>query len=152
MPHIFKQPADLLGADGTQLERTEPLAIEQQRINLFADATEDHQWIHVDTERASRESDAGSTIAHGYLTLSLVNFFLPRMLVVENFSSGINYGLDKVRFLSPVKTGSLVYGEGEILQVDEYKGGIRSFVRVAVGIVGEERPACLAETISLYYP
>ncbi len=148
---VFNTPGDLLGKEGTQLGPTEFITIDQPRINLFADATGDHQWIHVDEARA-KESDYGCTIAHGYLTLSLCNLFLPQMLQIENFSVGVNYGAENVRFPAPVKVNSRVRGRGEIIEVSEAKGGIRSVVRVSVEIEGGDRPACVVDTISLYYP
>jgi len=147
----FETPNDLLGKDGTKLGPTDYLLINQQRIDLFAEATGDHQWIHVDSERAQRETEFGSTIAHGYLTLSLTNLFLPQLLEIKTISMGINYGLDKLRFPSPVKVNSRIRAYGEILSVDEFKGGVRCIVRVTVEIEGQERPACIADTISLYY-
>jgi acyl dehydratase len=144
-------PSALLGQEGTLLDPTDYLLIDQQRINLFADATGDHQWIHVDEERA-KQSEFGCTIAHGYLTLSLANLFLPQMLQIEKFSMGVNYGAENIRFPAAVKVNSRVRGRGEIIKVDEAKGGIRSMVRIAVDIEGEQRPACIIDTISLYYP
>ncbi|MBR9913160.1 MAG: MaoC family dehydratase [Gammaproteobacteria bacterium] len=147
----YPNPSALLGQEGTLLGPTDYVVIDQQRINQFADATGDHQWIHVDEARA-QQSEFGGTIAHGYLTLSLANLFLPQMLQVENFSMGVNYGAENIRFPSAVKVNSRVRGRGEIIKVDEAKGGIRSVVRITVEIEGVERPACLIDTISLYYP
>ncbi len=147
---VYDKPRELLGQEGTQLGPTEFMTIDQQRINLFADATGDHQWIHVDEERA-KDSGFGSTIAHGYLTLSLCSLILPQMLEIRNFSAGVNYGLENVRFPAPVKVDSRIRGRGEIIKVDEAKGGIRSIVRISVEIEGVERPACVVDTISLYY-
>ncbi len=147
---VFNSPQDLLGKEGTQLGPTEYTLIDQARINQFADATGDHQWIHVDEERA-KQSEYGCTIAHGYLTLSLTSLFLPQMLHIENFSMGINYGAEKIRFPNVVKVNSRVRGRGEIVSVDEAKGGIRSVVRIVVEIEGQERPACSVDSISLYY-
>lgn len=150
--NIFNNPAKLLGQEGTQLGPTEYITIDQNRINLFADATGDHQWIHVDRVRAQKESSFGDTIAHGYLTLSLANFFLPQMIEVQNISMGVNYGAENIRFPSAVKVDSKIRATGEIVKVDEAKGGIRSVVRVKIEIEGSERPACLIDTISIYYP
>lgn len=146
----FAHPEELLGRAGTKLGPTEYIKIEQEQINLFADATGDHQWIHVDEEKA-KASDFGSTIAHGYLTLALCNYFLPQMIEVNNISMGVNYGADNVRFPSVVKVNSRVRAVGEIIQVDKAKGGIRSVVRVTIEVEGSERPGCVVDTISIYY-
>lgn len=151
MAHIFPSPAALLGAEGTRLGPTEWLAIEQSRIDGFAEVTGDKQWIHIDTARA-KEGPFGTTIAHGYLTLSLVNLFLPEMLEVQNFSAGVNVGLDRVRFLAPVPSGARIRGVGEIVKVEEMKGAIQSIVRITVEIEGADKPACIADTISRYFP
>jgi acyl dehydratase len=152
MPTIFANPRELLGAVGKDLGKTDWLEITQKRIDLFADATGDHQWIHVDPERA-KAGPFGSTIAHGYLTLSLVNFFLPQLVEVHAISMGVNYGTDKVRFPSPVPVGSRVRGSGQLVQAEEAKGGaVQAKVRVTVEIDGKDRPGCVADTISLFYP
>ena len=114
MTTIVAQPRDLLAMTGTDLGVTDWLTIDQARINLFADATGDHQWIHVDPERAAT-GPFGTTIAHGYLTLSLVNIFLPQLLEVRRFAAGINIGADGLRFLSPVPAGARIRGKGEIV-------------------------------------
>ncbi len=150
MPTIFKSPAELLTAQGKHLGHSEWLKIEQDRINLFADATGDHQWIHVDPEQA-KSGPFGACIAHGYLTLSLVNYFLPQIIDVQNISMGVNYGADKVRFPAPVPVGSRVRGSGELVKVEEVKGGVQATVRVTVEIEGSERPACVIDTISRYF-
>ena len=151
MVAIFESPRALLGAEGTKLGPTDWLTIDQQRIDGFAEATGDKQWIHVDPERA-RTGPFGTTIAHGYLTLSLVNLFLPEMLEVRKFSSGVNIGLDRVRFPAPVPCGARLRGVGEIVTVEEVKGAIQSIVRVTVEIEGAQKPACIADTISRYFP
>jgi acyl dehydratase len=145
-------PAALLDLAGTDLGTTEWLTVDQQRINEFADATGDHQWIHVDVERATAESPFGGPIAHGYLTLSLVNLFLPDLVTVEEFSMGVNVGLEKVRFTSPVPSGARIRGRGEIVAVTEEKGGVQAVVRVTVEVEGSDRPACIADTISRFFP
>lgn len=147
---VFNHPRDLLEAIGTLLGPTDYIMIDQQRINLFAEATGDHQWIHVDPERAAK-SDFGATIAHGYLTLSLASFFLPQMMQIDNVTMGINYGTNNVRFPAAVRVNSRLRGRGEIIQVDEAKGGIRSVVRITIELEGSDRPACVLETISLSY-
>ena len=145
-------PAALLELAGTDLGTTEWITVDQQRINEFADATGDHQWIHVDVERAAAESPFGGPIAHGYLTLSLVNLFLPDLVTVEEFSMGVNVGLERVRFTSPVPSGARIRGRGEVVSVTEEKGGVQAVVRVTVEIEGADRPACVADTISRFFP
>lgn len=151
MTTVFKQPQDLIAAVGTVLGTSDWLEIDQQRINLFADATGDHQWIHVDPERA-KDGPFGKCIAHGYLTLSLVNLFLPQIVEVQGIAMGVNVGCDRIRFPAPVPVGSRVRGLGELLSVEEIKGGVQSVVRVTVEIEGNDRPACVADTISRYFP
>ena len=151
MPTVFTDPTKLLDAAGQHLGFTEWLEIEQERINLFADATGDHQWIHVDPDKAS-EGPFGATIAHGYLTLSLANLFLPDLMEVQSVSMGVNYGCDRVRFPAPVPVGSRVRGAGEVISAEEVKGGIQVVVRITVEIEGSERPACIVDTISRFFP
>jgi acyl dehydratase len=150
VPTIFEKPADLLAAEGRDLGHTEWLEITQARIDQFADATGDHQWIHVDPERA-KSGPFGATIAHGYLTLSLTNLFLPQLIEVRSVSMGVNYGCNKVRFPAPVPVGSRVRGIGKILAVEEVKGGVQSIVQITVEIEGKDRPACVVESISRYF-
>jgi acyl dehydratase len=151
MPHVFDRPQDLTGAEGTQLGPTEWLAIDQARVDGFAEVTEDRQWIHVDVERA-KSGPFGGTIAHGYLTMSLVNHFLPQLIEVRGFTHAVNVGADRLRFLNPVRVGARIRGRGEIVGVEEVKGAVQSVVRVTVEIEGEDKPACVVDTISRYYP
>jgi len=152
MATIFENPGELLAAVGRTLGTTDWLEITQERIDLFADATGDHQWIHVDPERA-RSGPFGMTIAHGYLTLSLVNLFLPQLLEVRGISMGVNYGADKVRFPAPVPVGSRIRGSAQLVEAESAKGGaVQAKVRVTVEIEGKDRPGCVADTISLFYP
>jgi acyl dehydratase len=151
MTQVFARPADLIGAEGTKLGPTDWLAIEQDRVNGFADVTGDHQWIHVDVARAS-EGPFGGTIAHGYLTMSLANYFLPQLIEVRGFAHAVNVGADRLRFLNPVKVGSRIRATGEIVGVEEVKGAIQSVVRVTIEIEGQTKPACVLDTISRYFP
>ena len=152
MATIFENPRELLGKEGTRLDTSEWLTIEQSRIDAFADCTGDHQWIHVDPVRA-KDGPFGATIAHGYLTLSLVNLFMPQIVEVRRFSAGVNVGMDKTRFLSPVVVGSRIRGSGEIVSVQEVKGGaIQAVIRVTVEIEGQDKPACVVDTINRYFP
>jgi acyl dehydratase len=151
MATVFNSPAELSTAVGRHLGHSEWLLVTQERINLFADATGDHQWIHVDPERA-KDGPFGACIAHGYLTLSLVNMFLPQIVEVRGIRMGVNYGVDKVRFPSPVQVDSRVRGSGELIAVEDVKGSAQATIRVTVEIEGSDRPACVADTISRYYP
>lgn len=151
MTTVFENPASLLESQGQQLGCSEWLEIDQARIDLFAEATGDHQWIHVDPERAA-QGPFGKTVAHGYLTLSLANLFLPEIMRVDNTSMGVNYGCEKVRFPAPVPVGSRVRGSGEVLSVEEVKGGVQVVVRMTIEVEGSERPGCVIDTISRFYP
>ena len=136
---------------GAPLGPTGWMTMDQARIDLFANATDDHQWIHVDPVAAA-DGPFGATIAHGYLTLALVNRFLPDLLTVTDASMGVNYGCDKVRFPSPVTVGSRIRGTGEVTSVEPAGGGLQVAVRVTVQIEGRDRPACVADTLSRFYP
>jgi acyl dehydratase len=150
MPTVFENADAILAAVGQKLGSSEWLSITQERVNLFADATDDHQWIHVDQLRA-KDGPFGACIAHGYLTLSLVSRFLPQILEVR-MKMGVNYGSDKVRFPSAVKVGARVRGSGELIAAERTKdGGVQATIRVTVEIEGESRPGCVADTISRYY-
>jgi len=147
---VFASTESLLAAVGSTLGTSDWLTIEQSRIDLFADATDDHQWIHVDAERA-KNGPFGATIAHGYLTLSLMSYFLPQLLEVQ-MKMGVNYGCDKVRFPNAVRVGSRVRGHGQLIAAEATKdGGVQATIRVTVEIEGQDRPACVADTISRYY-
>ena len=148
---IVDQPNDLLEAVGQTLGPSEPLVVTQERINQFAEATGDDQWIHVDQARAAK-GPFGRTVAHGYLTLSLASYFLPQLLSVKNMSMGVNYGTEKVRFPSAVTEGSTLRATGEIISAEESGGGVKVVVRMTLVADGAERPACVVDTISLFYP
>lgn len=150
MTKVFETPAALLGSQGTRLGPTEWLLIDQPRVDGFAEVTGDHQWIHVDVERA-KSGPFGGTIAHGYLTMSLVNYFLPQLIEVRGFAHAVNVGADRLRFIAPVKVGNRIRGVGEIVSVEEVKGAIQSVVRVTVEIEDGEKPACVVDTISRYF-
>ena len=126
------------------------MEITQERVNQFADATGDHQWIHIDPERAAAESPYGATIAHGYLTLSLTNKFLPSLITVEQISMGINYGVNKVRFPAPVPVGSRVRVGAELGPVDEINGGVQAVIIITVEVEGSPKPACVVESLTRY--
>jgi acyl dehydratase len=151
MAPIFSSPRDLLGKDGMVLGTSSWLTIDQSRIDGFAAITGDSQWIHVDPVRA-KSGPFGATIAHGYLTVSLVNQWLPEIIEVRGFSIGVNVGVDGLRFLSPVIVGSRLRASGGIVQAKEVKdSAIQCVVRVTVEIEGSEKPACVLDAISRYY-
>ena len=152
MTKLFDDPSQLADAVGAHLGYSDWLEITQERIDLFAEATGDHQWIHTDPERAV-DGPFGATIAHGYLTQSLVNHFLPQIVDVRGIRMGVNYGADRLRFPAPVPVGSRLRGGAELISVEEVKGGaVQAVIRVTVEIEGGERPACVIDTISRYYP
>jgi acyl dehydratase len=148
MPTTFDSLDDLRAATGTHLGWTDWLDITQERVNLFADATGDHQWIHVDVERATAESPFGGPIAHGYLTLALSNLFLPQLIAVPAASAGVNYGTGKVRFPAPVPVGSRVRGGAEITAVEEIAGGVQTTITITIQVEGTDKPACVIESLS----
>lgn len=150
MAIVFESVESVLAANGKTLGTSDWVDITQQRVNQFADATDDHQWIHVDPERA-KDGPFGATIAHGYLTLSLISRFLPELAELRNLKMGVNYGTDKVRFPNAVKVGARVRGHGEMVDAQEVKGGVQATIRVTVEIEGEDKPACVADAISRYY-
>ena len=145
----FNGTAEVRAAVGQHLGYSDWIEITQERIDQFADATGDRQWIHVDPERA-KDGPFGATIAHGYLTMSLSNFFLPQIVRVDNISMGVNYGVNKVRFPSPVPVGSKVRAGAELAAVDEVKGGVQTTMVITIELEGSERPACVIEAISRY--
>ena len=149
MPTVFANADALLTATGTHLGFTDWVGIDQSRIDRFAEATGDDQWIHVDEARA-KAGPFGATIAHGYLTLSMTNLFLPELISVENISMGINYGVNKVRFPTPVRVGSRIRGGAEIASVEEVAGGVQCIIRVTVELEGSDKPACVVENVTRY--
>lgn len=147
MTQKFDSVAGVLGAVGRDLGVTEWMTLSQDRINLFADATDDHQWIHVDEARAA-EGPFGGCIAHGYLTLSLASKFLPELVTYDGLTMGVNYGCERVRFPAPVRAGSRIRGRGEVVAAEEVKGGVQVTIRITVEIEGSSRPGCVVDTIS----
>ena len=134
---------------GTHLGYSDWLEVTQERIDLFADATGDHQWIHVDPERA-KDGPFGRTIAHGYLTMSLSNHFLPQILEVTGVAMGLNYGANKLRFPAPVPVGSRIRGGAELVSVEDIPGGVQATTVITIEIEGGAKPACIIESISRY--
>ncbi|MBI2382519.1 MAG: MaoC family dehydratase [Gammaproteobacteria bacterium] len=150
MATVFESKDAILAAVGQPLGAGEWMTVTQERINQFAQATDDHQWIHVDPVRA-KAGPFGACIAHGYLTLSLVSRFLPQVVEVRNMRMGVNYGCDRVRFPAPVKAGARIRGRGELVKAEAVEGGVQATIRVTVEIENEAKPACIADTISRYY-
>jgi acyl dehydratase len=145
-------PQEVLGHVGQDLGHSEWLTVTQEMINRFADATGDHQWIHVDVERARREMPGGRTIAHGFLTLSLIPRLRPQIFQVTGARRGINYGCNKVRFPAPVPSGSRVRLGGKLLSAETASdGAVRMILELTMEVEGSARPAMVAETISLVY-
>jgi len=137
---------EFVAAQGSQLGPTDWLEVTQERVNLFADATNDHQWIHVDPERAAN-GPFGGTIAHGLLTLSLLPHFTHQLYTVDNIAMAVNYGYNKVRFITPVRVGSKIRARAEIAKVDQLDGAVQATVPVTVEIEGSDKPAAIAESI-----
>jgi acyl dehydratase len=150
-PRIINGPAEVKALVGEQLGHSPWLEITQERVNLFADATGDHQWIHVDPERAKKESPFGGPIAHGYLTLSLAPVLLPQVVISTGFRMGVNYGANKVRFMSPVPVGANLRLGVVIKQVDDIAGGVQVTYELTFEIEGNPKPACVAEVIYRSY-
>ena len=148
---VFRSPQEYQAAVGRTFGPTDWLTVEQGRIDLFAEATGDHQWIHVDPERA-KSGPFGATVAHGYLSLSLVNYFLPDLVRGEGMKHGINYGCDRVRFPAALKVGTRGRGRAEILGVEDLGGGaVQVKIRVTIEAEGSAKPVCVADTLSRLY-
>lgn len=137
---------------GEDLGASEWVLIDQERVNKFADATGDHQWIHIDVERAKRELPTQGTIAHGYLTLSLIPFLASKISRIDGVTRGINYGSNKVRFTNMVPVGSRVRARSKIIAAEPKGPGLQITNEITIEIEGQDRPACVAETISIVYP
>lgn len=148
---IFANLPELKASKGEHLGYTDWREITQERVNLFADATDDHQWIHVDADRA-KDSPFGGTIAHGYLSLSLLPSFMAELYRVDGLRMAINYGLNKVRFPRPVPVGSRVRAGAELVDVKGTPAGTLANVRVTIEVEGDGRPACVADTLTLFVP
>jgi acyl dehydratase len=147
---VIESVEDALAAVGSEIGTSDWIEVDQRRIDLFAEATEDRQWIHVDAERAAA-GPFGTTIAHGYLTLALVPHLMRQVYAVQGSTMGVNYGLDGVRFLAPVPAGSRVRVRVSVRSVElREDGALRLGLAVAVELDGAERPACSATTIALY--
>jgi acyl dehydratase len=153
MPATLKveYPKDLLKLVGTELGPSQWMTVDQPMIDKFAEATGDHQWIHVDVERAKKEMPGGKTIAHGYLTLSLVPRMAATLTKVKKRSRGVNYGSNKVRFINPVPAGARIRLRQRIKTVEDIQGGVRVTSEMTVEIEGQDKPALVAELIGQQY-
>ncbi len=143
---------DLPGLAGREIGVSDWVTLDQAKVNQFADATGDHQWIHVDVERAKREMATGGTIVHGYFTLSLIPKFMFELLEITGVSQMINYGANKVRFTNMVPTGSRVRGRLKVMSVELKGKGATMNYEMVLEIEGQERPACIAEVIMMAFP
>jgi acyl dehydratase len=141
----------VLAAVGQNLGHSEWVTITQERVNLFAEATDDHQWIHVDPERAERESPFGGPIAHGYLTLSLVTPLVGQIIDATGFRMGVNYGAEKIRFPAPVPVGSRVRASATLDEATPFEGGVQMNLKVTIEVEGQEKPALVASILFRRY-
>ncbi|MEU5426356.1 MaoC family dehydratase [Streptomyces olivoreticuli] len=148
-PRIFSSSDELRAAVGEELGPSDWLEVDQKRIDLFAAATGDHQWIHVDPERAAA-GPFGTTIAHGYLTLSLLPSLVPLLMRISPVRMGVNYGLNRVRFPAPVPVGSRLRARAVITGVSEVEGGVQLTTAVTVEREGGDKPVCVAESVSRF--
>ena len=147
----FTGIADAQSHLGQEVGVSDWLPIDQERVNAFARVTGDEQWIHVDVERAKRESPFGGPIAHGYLTLSLLAKFAQECIAVEGVKLAVNYGLNRVRFASPVKVGSRVRARFVLAELEEIPGGAQIVWKATIEIEGGDKPACVAEMVTRWY-
>ncbi len=147
----FNSLAELKDLIGQEVAQSEWVEISQERVNAFADATGDHQWIHIDVERAKLESPFGGPIAHGFLTLSLLPMLVANAIKLTYVKMGVNYGLNKVRFPSPVPVGSRVRARLKLLEIEDIKDGAQLTWEVTIEREGQDKPVCVAESISRAY-
>jgi acyl dehydratase len=146
----FKNTEALMAARGAALGHGEWMTVSQERIDVFADATDDHQWIHVDPERASK-GPFGATIAHGYLTLALLPQLCKGLIDLEGKRLGVNYGLNRVRFPAPARAGSRLRANATLAEVEQIEGGVQVVLDVTVEREGDSKPICVAQTVTRYY-
>ncbi|GAB2688258.1 MaoC family dehydratase [Kitasatospora kifunensis] len=148
---VFPTLEAFTAAQGSVLGSSDWRTVTQQRVDAFAQATDDHQWIHTDPARAV-DGPFGTTVAHGYLTLSLLPALCAEIYRIDGAAAGVNYGLDTVRFPGPVPVGSRIRGVAELLETVDTGRGLRARVRVTVEVDGQARPGCVAESIALFLP
>lgn len=151
MTRLITSIEDAKALEGEEVGLSDWAVIDQNRIDQFAEATTDYQWIHVDTERAARELPDGKTIAHGYLTLALIPALTGKFIEVQNLTRAINFGLNKVRFYTPLLTGSRVRARVTVLQARRRAGALLLTSEVRIEIENERKPACVAETLGMYF-
>ncbi len=142
---------DAKALEGDEVGLSDWVVIDQHRIDQFAEATGDYQWIHVDTERAAKEMPDGKTIAHGYLTLALIPTLTGDFVEVRNLARAINFGVNKVRFYAPVQVGDRVRGRATVLKAQRRAGALLLTSEVRIEVEGERKPACVAETLGMYF-
>ncbi len=148
---VIRSIDDAKALEGEEVGLSDWIVIDQHRIDQFAEATADHQWIHVDTERAAREMPNGKTIAHGYLTLALIPALTSNFVEVVNLERAINFGLNKARFYSPVPVGAKLRARATVLQARRRAGALLLTSEVRIEVEGERKPACVAETLGMYF-
>lgn len=148
---IIASIEELKSLVGQEVAVSDWVEISQERVNLFAEATGDHQWIHVDVERSRKESPYGSTIAHGFLTLSLLPMLMESVISMPASKMGVNYGLNKVRFPAPVPVGRKVRGRVALMEVEDIEGGVQMTWKVTIEREGGNKPVCVAESLSRQY-
>jgi len=148
---VISSVADAKALEGEEVGLSDWVVIDQTRIDQFAEATADYQWIHVDTERAARELPDGKTIAHGYLTLALIPALTGKFVDVKNLARAINFGVNKVRFYTPVPAGARVRARAKVLQARRRAGALLLTCEVRIEVEGEKKPACVAETLGMYF-
>ena len=149
--HVIKSIEDAKALEGEEAGLSDWAVVDQNRIDQFAEATADHQWIHVDTERAAKEMPDGRTIAHGYLTLALIPALTGNFLQIENLARAINFGVNKVRFYTPVRCGDRVRARATILQARRRAGAMMLTSEVRIEVENERKPACVAEILGMYF-
>jgi len=149
--YVIKSIEDAKALEGEEVGLSDWVVIDQNRIDQFAEATTDYQWIHVDTERCAREMPDGRTIAHGYLTLSLIPALTGDFVKVENLTRAINFGANKVRFYTPVPAGARVRARVTLLQARRRAGALMVTSETRIEVEGERKPACVAETLGMYF-
>ena len=147
---VIKSIEDAKALIGEEVGLSDWTVIDQHRVDQFAEATSDHQWIHVDTERAARELPDGKTIAHGYLTIALIPSLTGDFVQVENLARAVNFGLNKVRFYAPIPVGARLRGRATVLQARQRAGALILTSQVRIEVEGQKKPACVAETLGMY--
>ena len=151
MTHVVESFEDAKALEGVEVGVSDWIVIDQHRIDQFAEATADYQWIHVDTERAAREMPDGKTIAHGYMTLALIPALTGGFVEMKNLERAINYGVNKVRFYAPVSVGAKLRARTTVNQVRRRAGALFLTTEVRLEVEGERKPACVAETLGMYF-